>query len=262
MRDDGIDRPDAGAPRPGAGSRDEHPIVRTRIGRYTCHLAYPLCRDELRELVTSLATPAGARAVPLNGGVLSGRAAIWRHEIPSIGTVVIKEYRRGGMLRFLRRRHYFRFGVSRPEREFNNLRTARATGLNVPNPVGCFSRGALFYRGWLATCYVPGRSLVDIVSSDPGGISALIEELTRQVELLIKNRVAHVDLHPGNVLVSATGTLYLLDFDRAIVFSKSEEELRHHYDVRWKRAVEKHGLPRILSDRFSEGLYGLPHRDR
>ena len=52
--------------------------------------------------------PARARFPP-NGGVLSGRAAIWRHEIPSIGSVVIKEYRRGGMLRFIRRRHYVRF---------------------------------------------------------------------------------------------------------------------------------------------------------
>ncbi|MBE3133134.1 MAG: hypothetical protein IMZ55_06655 [Acidobacteria bacterium] len=261
MREDRIDRPESGWHLPGVESGRDRPIVRTRIDGFTCHLAYPLSEDERRQLIASLATPARARAVPPSGGVLSGRAAIWRHEIPSIGSVVIKEYRRGGMLRFIRRRYYVRFRTARPEREFNNLMTARAAGLNVPDPVACFSRGALFYRGWLATRFIPGRSLVDVVSTDTGALPALMDDLMRQVRLLIKNRVAHVDLHPGNVLVDATGTLYLLDFDRAIVSTKSLQELRDQYDVRWKRAVEKHGLPGMLADRFSAGLYGLSHRD-
>jgi 3-deoxy-D-manno-octulosonic acid kinase len=161
------------------------------------------------------------------------------------------------MLRFFRRRHYVRFGNTRPEREFSNLRMAHAAGLNVPEPVASVSRGALLYRGWLATRLIPGRNLVDLSSSDTDALPALMEDLTRQVELLIQRRVAHVDLHPGNVLVDATGTLYLLDFDRAIVFKRSLDELRHQYDVRWRRAVEKHRLPCILSDCFSEGLRRL-----
>ena len=254
MHDHRIDRPDSGRHLPGVEPGGDRPIVRTRIDGYTCHIAYPLSEDESRQLVVSLATPAVARAVPPNGGALNGRAAIWRHEIPSVGSVVIKEYRRGGMLRFFRRRHYLRVSTTRPEREFHNLRIARAAGLNVPDPVASISRGALFYRGWLATRFIPGRNLVDLVAADPGALPALMEDLTRQVGLLVRNRIAHVDLHPGNVLVDATGTLYLLDFDRAGVFPGSPEELRHQYNLRWKRAVEKHGLPGILAVRFAEGL--------
>jgi len=257
MRDDRIDRPDSGRHLPGVEPGGDRPIVRTRIDGYTCHIAYPLSEDESRQLVVSLATPAVARAVPPNGGALNGRAAIWRHEIPSVGSVVIKEYRRGGMLRFIRRRHYLRVRTTRPEREFHNLRIARAAGLNVPDPVASISRGALFYRGWLATRFIHGRNLVDLVTADPGALPALMEDLTRQVGLLVRNRIAHVDLHPGNVLVGEAGGIYLLDFDRAVIFNKPIEELRQHYEVRWRRAVEKHGLPAVLADRFSEGLSRL-----
>ena len=255
VRSDGVNS--GGLPR-GVASADGRRIVRTRIDGFTCHFAYPLGEDERLRLVATLATAARARFVAHNGGALSGRAAIWQHEIPSVGSVVIKEYRRGGLFRFVRRRHYVRFRTPRPEREFRNLLAARAAGLNVPDPVACFSRGVLLYRGWLATRFIPGRSLVDVVSADAAALPALMADLTRQVGLLIRNRVAHVDLHPGNVRVDNAGTPYLLDFDRAIVFTRTLEELREQYDVRWRRAVEKHGLPGVLADSFSEGLNGLP----
>jgi 3-deoxy-D-manno-octulosonic acid kinase len=233
-----------------------------RIEGFICHFAYPLSVEERRQIVRTLAAGARGRAAAANGRVLGGRAATWRHEVPSVGSVLVKEYRRGGMLRFIRRRHYVRFRMARPEREFNNLRAAHAAGLNVPEPVAYFSRGLLFYRGWLATRFIEGRSLVDVVSADAAAIPALVGDLTRQVELLIENRFAHVDLHPGNVLVDAAGTLYLLDFDRASTFTKPVDELRQQYDVRWKRAVEKHGLPGILAERFSAGLRGRSDRGR
>jgi hypothetical protein len=237
---------------PGSGSP-----VRVRIDGYACHLAQPVARVDLRRLVASFAGRGRWRAVPVGGHALSGRSAIWRHEIPGIGTVVVKEYRRGGMLRFIRRRYYVRFGPTRPEREFRNLRAAREAGLNVPEPVVSVSRGMLVYRGWLVTRLIVGRSLVDVVRSGTDGVPELLDDLARQVGLLIDRRVAHVDLHPGNVLVDDAGTVYLLDFDRAFAFDKPIDELRQRYEVRWRRAVEKHGLPAILADGFSEGLTRL-----
>ena len=252
MREGRIAWPGPGGEPPGDG-----PVVRTRVGGYVCRLAHPMPDGECRQLIASLAAHGAGRAATGNGNTLGGRAAIWRHEIPSLGPVVIKEYRRGGMLRFVRRRHYVRFRTARPEREFNNLRAARALGLNVPEPVACFSRGVLFYRGWLATRLITGRSLVDVVAADIEALPTLMADLTRQVGMLIGHRVAHVDLHPGNVLVDEGGRVYLLDFDRAVAFRKSAEELRQHYDVRWRRAVEKHGLPGSLADQFSGGLSRL-----
>ena len=246
-------------PSPDVASSDATPAAASsiswvRIGRYRCHLAQPVAEQDLRRLVAALAGRGRFHAEPSNGDVLSGRSAIWRHELPAIGTVVIKEYRRGGMLRFIRRRFYVRIGATRPEREFHNLRAAREAGLNVPEPVVSCSRGWLVYRGWLVTRLIVGRSLVEVVRAGTDGLPGLLDDLTRQVGLLIERRVAHVDLHPGNVFISDTDRVYLLDFDRATAFRKPIGELRRQYDVRWRRAVEKHGLPAVLADRFSEGL--------
>ena len=231
--------------------------LRMRLDGYDCCLVAPLDETDLQQLVAALTAPCQGTAISPRSGPLSGRAAVRRHHIPSVGPVVIKEFQRGGMLRVIRRRRYLRFGPTRPEREFANLRAARSVGLNVPEPVACFSRGTLLYRGWLATRHIPGRSLVEIATSDGEAIPALIADLTRQVGILIGHRVAHVDLHPGNVLVDPAGTVYLLDFDRAIAFTDPLEDLRRRYQVRWTRAVEKHGLPGVLAERFREGLNAL-----
>ena len=236
--------------------------LRMRVDGYDCRLAAPLDDTELQQLVAALATPYQGDATSLKPGPLSGRAIVRRHDIPSVGPVVIKEFQRGGMLRVIRQRHYLRFGTTRPEREFDNLRCARSLGLNVPEPVACFSRGILLYRGWLATRQITGRSLVEIAASDEKALPALVADLTRQVGILIRHSVAHADLHPGNVLVDTAGTVYLLDFDRAVALTEPLEDLRHRYAVRWARAVDKHGLPAALADHFKEGLDALSLGER
>jgi 3-deoxy-D-manno-octulosonic acid kinase len=225
-------------------------VFNVRVDSYACRLAHDLTGAEIQALVGALEKPNES-----GPGVLGGRAAVWRHEIPSVGAVVIKEYRRGGLWRYVTRRHYLRVGRTRPEREFEILLAASAAGLSVPDPVACLSRGAVFYRGWLVTRFIEGESLVEVGASDVDALAPLIDELTRQVRLLIENRIAHVDLHPGNVLVDVAGTLHLLDFDKATLFEGSAEELRDYYHFRWRRAVAKHGLPPILSERLTAGLY-------
>jgi len=229
-----------------------------RIDGFVCDLACTLGDAELRALVGAIAAHRRPAASAANQRVLSGRTATWRHEIPSIGPVVIKEYRRGGMLRHFRRRHYLRVGTTRPERELAILKLARDAGVNVPEPIACFSRGWLFYRGWLVTRCIQGESLAHLGSTDRGMFPLVMDEMTRQVRLLIRHRIAHVDLHPGNVIVDTNGRLYLLDFDKAVLFDGTLEELRDHYHARWTRAVDKHGLPALLSKGFREGLYEEP----
>lgn len=232
------------------------PVERRRVGGYVCHLAFDLSDGEVRSLVRCIAKHTVLREAAT--GVLGGRAKTWLHAIPSVGPVVVKEYRRGGLLQHLGWRHYLRAGITRPEREFRILRLARSAGVSVPEPVACASLGLLVYRGWLATRRIDGTRLTILAPTIDGEIGTVMARITREVRRLIAHRIAHADLHPGNVIVDGRGTPFLLDFDKATVFDGALDELREHYRVRWTRAVNKYGLPDEFAARFGEGLQD-PH---
>ena len=67
----------------------------------------------------------------------------------------------------------------------------------------------------------------------------------------------HVDLHPGNILVTDNDQIFIIDFHKARMFNGSKQKLMNKYCARWKRAVKKHGLPEILNDIF-EKIPGIP----
>jgi 3-deoxy-D-manno-octulosonic acid kinase len=229
--------------------------IRRTIDGVECRFAYALPDDEIRDLLASLERP---RDTSETTSVLGGRSSVWLHQIPAVGPAVIKEFRRGGMLQVFRRRHYMRSGTTRPDREFDALRLARVAGVNAPEAIASFVRGSRFYRGWLATRFIEGRNLVAVAAAQPELIPDLMAQVGWQVMLLIRHRIAHVDLHPGNVLVDGRNAPFLLDFDRAVMFEKSPEALREQYHVRWTWAVAKHGLPEMLSESFTRGLYDRP----
>ncbi|RIL04638.1 MAG: hypothetical protein DCC75_12435, partial [Proteobacteria bacterium] len=135
-----------------------------------------------------------------------------------------------------------------------SLVEAASIGVRVPEPVAWVDRGAVIYRAWLVTKEIKGhRSLAELAlsasnSASLSEISKVLEELGRQVELLIQNRLLHVDLHPGNVVVDQHGQVYILDFDKARKFTGGIRELRDQYLRRWRRAVIKHNLPDSLSE--------------
>ena len=71
---------------------------------------------------------------------------------------------------------------------------------------------------------------------------------------LVQNKILHVDLHPGNVIVDPEGKVYLLDFDKGRIFRGSRQRLQERYFARWKRAVIKHGLPAMLIECLQAGI--------
>lgn len=256
MHDGRLDLAEVVRREPDCGTGPEVSLSTRRVGRYRCRVVVDLPDGELRGLIGVLGGAPPARRVLSASSVLGGRAVILRYLLPTVGEVIIKEYRRGGMLRFIRRRYYVRNGTPRPERELNSLLAVRAEGVNAPEPVACFCRGGLLYQGWLVTRFIKGRGLLDACLADTGAAHRLVDELVRQVQVLVRHRIVHIDLHPGNVHVDDSGAVYLLDFDRAIVVHGTDEELRQRYDVRWRRAVEKHRLPPVLAERFTRTLLG------
>ena len=110
------------------------------------------------------------------------------------------------------------------------------------------------YETWLLMEEIPDTlSLVDLQNDDSGLYQAM-KSLTKQVLQLVKNKILHVDLHPGNVLVEPSGKVSIIDFDKAGHYQGEEHQLRDLYIRRWRRAVIKHRLSPVLSEHMALAL--------
>jgi 3-deoxy-D-manno-octulosonic acid kinase len=180
---------------------------------------------------------------------LGGRTSITVARLQGIGSVVIKYYRRGGAIRYLIKKRYLKFGKTRCQVEYELLQKARSLGINAPEPVAFAFKGRLFYQCWLVTREIQDhQTLVQISRSNEEQARMAMKAVVKQVSMLIKNKILHADLHPGNVIVNNQNQVYLLDFDKGGIFHGNKNALRTRYLHRWNRAIQKHGLPEILSE--------------
>lgn len=135
--------------------------------------------------------------------------------------LVLRHYRRGGMVRHLVADRYLRTGLrnSRPWRELAILTRLYTGGMPVPRPFAAriAPTGILspWYRGDLVTGYLEGTcTLADTVragSPQEATWSAIGETIAG----FHAAGVDHADLNAHNVLLDEAGTVYLVDFDRA-----------------------------------------------
>jgi tRNA A-37 threonylcarbamoyl transferase component Bud32 len=205
--------------------------------------------DELDAAVLAQLARAIGRPAAKSSAILGGRGYITSARIEGLGAVVIKHYKRGGLLRFLMARRYLRLAKLRPQVEFEVMAWVRTLGVCAPEPVAFITKGSFFYRGWLVTKEIPKEeSLAAISLMDEPRACRLVSKLTQQISLMIRHGVYHVDLHPGNVLVDFDDNVFLLDFDKARIWKGRKNGLRDSYIYRWRRAVIKHGLPDLLSE--------------
>jgi 3-deoxy-D-manno-octulosonic acid kinase len=180
---------------------------------------------------------------------LRGRGVVNKAILTDLGDVVIKCYRRGGFFGNFVSQYYVASGLKRSELEFNILNKVRELGINAPKPIAFAYQGTGIYKAWLVTKLIAdSKNLADLSLIDKDRAVEITSKLSEALILLIKNRIFHVDLHPGNVLVKDSDELYILDFDKASSFSGSTLVLRNKYLRRWRRAVIKHKLPEALSE--------------
>lgn len=161
------------------------------------------------------------RVLQPSGGARSagvGRGATIRFDADG-RTLVLRRYRRGGMVRRLGDR-YLRLGLrrSRPWRELELLVVMHSRGLPVPKPVAAWiepvASWSPFCRALLLTEYLPDtRTLAEVLRTGPLAgpdwirIGALIARFHGA-------GVDHADLNAHNVLLDDAGRVYLIDFDR------------------------------------------------
>lgn len=188
-------------------------------------------------------------------GRLGGRTAVQTPEIKGLGKVVIKAYFRGGLLGRVIEKTYLGIGPCRGRAEFEMLTRIRAMGVRAPAPVAFASKGRFLQNTWLVTRQIENaRTLSELAMADEKAAAQSISAVAGQVRRLIQNRILHVDLHPGNILVNDCGRVYIIDFDKALQTRDDAARLRQRYVRRWQRAVIKHELPLFLNPLFRDSL--------
>lgn len=205
-----------------------------------------LSEKQLRQIVSCFYEPL--RNVGLN---LGGRTAVCAMELSGIGPVVVKRYTRGGVIRRFNKKVYLRIGKTRGQAEYELLQELKRLGVHAPDPVAFAFRGTLFYQAWIITREIKETQTLSALSfSNPVQTRLAMTQLRDQVQRLIDNHIHHVDLHPGNVLVNRSGSIHIIDFDKAKIVNIPLEFLRTKYIRRWQRAVDKHHLPKMIRDLF------------
>lgn len=218
-------------------------IIRQRYDAYYFGAVSTLSPQNLERLIGQFNAAAGSDA----GAALGGRRSVAITTLDGIGSVVVKHYRRGGLLAHLNKKTYLRTGKPRCQLEFEQMAYARAIGVNAPEPVAYAYRGRVFYHGWLVTREIEGQQSLAVLSTqDPDRAEAAIQALAGQVATLVEHQILHADFHPGNVLVDRDNQVFIIDFDKAGQFAGGRDKLKERYYQRWQRAVHKHGLPEML----------------
>jgi len=202
------------------------------------------------QLIRLFNTPTNAVDSPLGG-----RSSVTIARLEGIGSVVIKHYTRGGIIRHIVKRNYVKWGKTRSQLEYEALQKVGSLGVNVPEPIVYAYQGRLFYRAWLVTREISQqKTLAELSLIDEGKARIAMKEVVIQVATLITNNIHHADLHPGNVLVENADRVFILDFDKAAFSRGNRDKLRDKYLRRWLRAVTKYRLPGVLSEMMYEGL--------
>lgn len=172
-------------------------------------------RDDLAAAVQRVARdPDG-----LERAAVAGRAPLGRIEVPGRRALLVRPYRKGGMLRGVRGARFR--GRLRPLDELVLHHALQHRGVGVLDVAGAVVRGdAGGWEGWLLTreeegaydlqAWLDGATVAG--HDDPG---TTLERAGRVVRSLHDEGVAHPDLHPKNLLLTRAGAVLVLDLDRA-----------------------------------------------
>jgi len=180
-----------------------------------------------------------------------GRAPVYQIEVEGVGSVVLRRYHHGGLLRNLLRDRFV--GVTRFLGEMIVSEWIREKGVDTPEVLALrFVRGAgPIHRGWVLTRHVPnGMNLRKWVES---GIPAnpqrrqVLRLVARCVATLHASGCIHGDLNLSNLLL-ASNKVFVLDLDGAWLEHPASLRSRGMNLLRLYRSLSKQtGVPEPLS---------------
>ena len=188
-------------------------------------------------LWTLEAVPGLAFEAPAAGlGQAFGRGGVLR-----AGTVVLRPYRRGGLVRHLNAGLYW--DSARFQREFEVHRVLWAAGLPTVEPLGWACRRRLW--GWEGVFLTRFTEAVPWPRAwDRPGV---LPQLRTLLEALCAWGLHAPDLNATNVLVEPSGSILTLDWDRADW--SADGQLMARYRERLARSLRKLSAPPELAEK-------------
>jgi 3-deoxy-D-manno-octulosonic acid kinase len=200
--------------------------------------------------------PAWWRNQQAEIGRATGRGTVIFVRAPNqAGTWVLRHYLRGGWAAKLSPDRYVWTGLAntRPWREYQLTHDLHERGLPVPRPIGArVIRRGFTYTGDLLTQRIDDApTLADVLRR-----GALGQKAWRRLGTTLRQfhdaGVHHEDINVSNVLMQASGAIYVIDFDKARL--QPPGAWRERNLARFLRSLEKHAR-RDSSFAFSAGVW-------
>lgn len=222
-----------------------------------------VCREVL--LALPVTDPAALSRQP-GAEQRRGRAVHWSVET-AVGRLVVRSYRRGGLVGRLLQGWYFNLGgPPRPLVELRAGEAARAVGVPTPEILGAVwqRQGPLGYRGWIVVREVTAAQPLAALWDEPGAPAdrfGAVRAAGEAVAALHEAGFSHPDLNAGNILLqrdAGAWRAWLIDFDG--VRRTRRVPLRRRAAELWRlaRSCAKHRaagapLPRLAAAPFLAG---------
>ena len=197
----------------------------------------------------------GSSARPVATG---GRGSAWFIETKQ-GDLVLRHYRRGGLVARFSERSYLFTGKSgiRSCREFELLRVLHGLGLPVPEPVAAWwqKQGGIWYHAAILIRRIEGA--VPLPEAPDLADDSLWRRVGRMIRRFHDAGLDHVDLNCDNILV-AGDRAYLIDFDRCKLklSSRNQSVWQQRNLERLSRSMEKRLPVGIQENSWSALLTG------
>lgn len=180
-------------------------------------------------------------AAALLTGEAVGRGNVFFFKFSGLN-LVLRHYRRGGMMTPLLGDRYFFTGLdnTRAWREFKLLAKLWRQGLPVPQPVAArVVRRRLFYHADIVTRQIENsRTLADCLTDAALGAESWMA-VGQSVGRLHAAGVFHADLNAHNILLTDDEQVHVIDFDRGRFMDTQNDGWKRHNLERLRRSLNK-----------------------
>ena len=180
----------------------------------------------------------------------NGRGTVYFRSLPTQAgncNVVVKQYRRGGMVRHFNKNLYWHghYSQSRAWLEFKLLVKMTAMSLPVPTPVAARVKRTFLhlYESTIVTQEIEqSKTLADCLKlhSDQPVDHTLWQNTGETIKRFHTANIYHADLNASNILIGGNDQVYLIDFDKGQLLPDNRTNWKRDNLHRLQRSLLKY----------------------